>query len=327
MKLLKYSVCLVIIFLAFQYFNNLKEVPSFAIPKEFPNIILKIIPFVSSTSGSQKKSTSDLIKKIQKNELQEIQDIWKQLGIKSELFKKGVPFLAESFTLPLTSERNPLHIFKITDNETNDWQYLFFNIKNRSWNFYGYIDLPNQGSTEPISRSVSIEERIWLIITSKADSPDLPEMFEDRWYDLSSSKLREVLQYYVYQDQSIPGFIKRYSTIVSETGIIAGSYFVDLNSKITYLNNLASQPDLEEAFSLSRKTRYLWDTSSQLFKNHQPQQDNLFAYGADGILTHNYLQIEDLAVNGDSSQRNLVKRFLNLCSNSSEKRRIFKIIQ
>ncbi len=325
MKLLKYAIYLFVIFFSFQYLNKLIELPSFAIPEEFSSIIFKKIPSVSSIPESLKKNTSVIIKKIQNNELQDIQGIWKELGVKSGLFKNGSPFLAESFTIPLNSEGNQLHIFKITNNETNDWQYLCFNIKNRSWNFFGHIDLPNQDQSEPLSRTVSIEERIWLVITSKTDSPDLPGMYQDRWYDLNAPKLREVLQYHVYQDQSIPGFIKRYSSTVAETGITAGSYFVDINSKITYLNNQTSKPDLETAFSLSRKVRYLWDTANQSFKNHQ--RNNLYTYGADEILTHNYLPIEDLALNGDSSQRNLVRSFLNLCSNSSEKSRILKILR
>lgn len=326
MRLLKYAVYLTVIFLSFQYLNNFKEVPSFAVSEKLSDKIFKIIPSVSSLPGSPKNSTSDLIETIQENKLQEIRSIWKQLGIKSELFQKGVPFLAESYTLPLDSKGNKLYIFKITNNETNDWQFLCFNIKNRSWNFYGHIDFPSQDSTEPISRAVSIEERVWLVITSKTDSPGLPEMYQDCWYDLKASKLKEVLQYYVYQDLPKKELIKRYSATILETGVIAGSYFIDLNSKITFLNNLTPQPESEAAFSLSRKTRYLWDTTGQLFKNHQPQPDNLYTYGADQILAHNYLQIEILAISGDHSQRNLVKRFLNLCGSSSEKKKILNIL-
>lgn len=327
MKLLKYSVYLTIIFYAFQYINNFKGVPSFAIPEEISRKISINIPTVTSLPKPQKQSTADLIEKIQKNELQEIKNIWEPLGIKSELFKKGAPSLADSFTLPLTPKGDSIYVFTVNNNETNEWQYLFFIIKNRSWNFYGHIDLPNQALSEPISRTVSIEDRNWLVITSRADSPNLPGMYQDLWYDLNAPKLSEVLQYYVYQDQSGSGFIKRYSATVLETGMVAGSYFVDLNLKITYLNELTSQPDLEAVFSLSHKIRYLWDNTNQLFKNHhQQKQDKLYSYGADEILAHNYLQIENLAANGGASQRNLVKRFLNLCSNNPDKKRILKIL-
>lgn len=328
LKLLKYPMYLTIIFFTFQYFNNLKEVPSFVIPEMFSWKVFKRIPEITSINEPQQQSTADQVEKIQKNELQEIQTIWKQLGIKSELFKKNTPFLAESFTLPFASKGGSLYVFKITNNDTNDWQYLFFNIKNRSWNFYGYLDLPHQDSSEPISRKVSVNERNWLVITSKTDSPNLPGMYQDRWFDLNASKLREVLSYYVYQDQPRSDFIKRYSATILDTGIIAGTYFIDLNSKITYLNDLTSQPDLEAVFTLSHKVRYLWDDTNQLFKNHlQPQQDDLYRYGADEILSQNYLQIEDLATIGDSSQRNLVKVFLNLCSNSTKKRRVLQILR
>ncbi len=323
-KLIKYAIFLTIIYYALQYLNNLKVIPSLAFPEDFPKVFTKIAT-VPSVEISQKKQTiADLIEKIQKNELRDIQSIWRELGIKSELFKNSQPVLSESFIIDRTSKGDSVYVYKVTDNDSNDWQYLFFNIKNRSWNFYGHIDLPNQALSEPIARRVMIEDRNWLVITSKIESPTLSGMYQDQWYDLETSQVKEVLRYYVYQDQSGPNFIKRYSATVLETGMIAGSYFIDLDTQIAYLFNSQTEP--ETAFSISRKVRYLWDHTSQLFKNHNQQQDNLYNYGADQILIHNYLLIEELVLNGSPSQRNRIKGFLRLCKNSPEKKAILKII-
>lgn len=319
-KLLKYSVFIIVIFFAIQYFNNHKGVPSLAFPEEFPKIFLKL-PSITPDSKPQKQSTADLIEKIQKNELQEIQNIWRELGVKSELFKKNAPSLADYFTVTHTTEGDSLYIYQISDQDKNDWQYLFFNIKNRAWNFYGHIDLPNQASSEPIARTVTIEDRNWLIVTSKTE--DLSGMYQDRWYDLKAPQLRTVLQYYVYHDQPGSDFIKRYSATVLDTGIIASSYYIDLRSQITFINS--SQPVPEPALTLSQKVRYLWDNTNQLFKNHNPQQhEELYTYGANEVLAQNFLQIEDLAVNGNPSQRNLVRKFIKLCDNNSEKKGVLK---
>ncbi len=327
LKFLKLPILLTIIFYALYHFNIVKGLPSFIVPEGFPSAVLERIPKISSSNEPQQLVTADLVEKIQKNDLKDIQNIWRQLGIKSELFKMGAPILAESFPLSLPSPSASYHVFILTNNETHEWQYLLFNIKNRSWNLYGQIDLPNQDLTEPISRPVSIEGRTWLVITSKADSPDLPEMYQDLWYDLTGPKLKEVLRYYVYQDQTISGFTKRYSATIIETGLSGGTYFIDLNTKLAFLDDPVSDPHPDPAFSYSRKIRYLWDNAGQSFKNHHPQSEHLYTYQADEILVHNYLQIEDLAANGNPAQHSLVKRFLNLCNNSNEQRRILKILR
>ena len=153
----------------------------------------------------------------------------KQLGVKSELFKKSGPVSGGIFKLFFLPMGLPFMFFKIT-NQEQEWQYLFFNINNRSWNFWGHIDLPNQAHTEPISRTVTVENRSWLIITSKANSPGLPGMYQDHWYDLNGAKLKEVLRYYVYQDLPQPGFTKRYSAIITQTGT-SGGLFIELTQK------------------------------------------------------------------------------------------------
>lgn len=323
-KLLKYALYLVIIFYAIQYFHNHKGVLPLAFPDEFPKIFSRI-PLLTSDSESPKQSTADLVEKIQKNELREIQNIWRKLGVKSELFKKSAPSLADYFTVTLNPGGDSLYIYQIADRDNNDWQYLFFTIKNRSWNFYGHIDLPNQASSEPIARSVTIEDRNWLIITSKTDSPDLAGMYYDHWYDLKASQLKEVLRYPVYHDQPSLDFIKRYSATVLDTGIIAGSYYIDLKSQIAFINGSHSTP--EPAFTVSRKVRYLWDYTNQLFKDHnQQQQEKLYTYGANEVLVQNFLQIEKLAENGNTSQRNLLRKFLKLCDDNSEKKGILKYL-
>ncbi|MGE5605043.1 MAG: hypothetical protein ACM3YE_05050 [Bacteroidota bacterium] len=327
LKLIKYSLLLTVFFYLSQHLNNFKSLPSFAFPEEIPKVFSQIISSNPNVNQQQSPSTAQLIERIQKNDLREIHDIWKQLGIKSELFQKSAPILTESYKLSLHHNGSPLYVFKIADQESNDWQYLFFNIRNRSWNFWGYIDLPKQALTEPISRTLAIENRDWLIITSKSNSPDLPGMFQDRWYDLNGPKLKEVLGYNVYQDIPQPGFTKRYSATISQTGISGGTYFIDLNLKLTYFSYRASLPHLETALSLSHKVRYIWDSYRQSFINNHSQSVNLHTYGADEILFHNYLQIEDLAVTGDLTQRTVIRDFLNLCSNSKEKRRISQILR
>lgn len=327
MKLLKYSVLLIIFFYLSQHLNDLKSLPSLAFSKEFPKIFSQVTPLTSNVNQPKNLTTAQLIAKIQNNELQGIHDIWEQLGVKSELFKKSNPVLAESYKLLLPSNGTSLYVFKITNQENNEWQYLFFNINNRSWNFWGHLDLPNQAQTEPISRTVAVENRNWLIITSKANSPGLPGMYQDHWYDLNGPKLKEVLGYYVYQDSPQPGFTKRYSAVITQTGASGGTYFIELNQKITYFSNRASYPPLETAFSLSQNLRYTWDSYSQSFRNHQTKSDNFYTYGANEILFQNHLLIEDLAVSGGPTQRSVIRDFLNLCSDSTEKRRILKILR
>lgn len=328
-KLLKYSILLIMMFLISQHINKIdifKDLPSLALPGKNPNIFPQITP-VAPINKPQKQSTADLIAKIQNNDLQEIQKIWAGLGIKSDLFKKGTPALKESFNIELLSGKGPLYVYLIADEQLNDWQYLFFNIKNRVWNLYGYLDLPDQASSEPVPRTVTIEDRKWLVITSRIDSPDLPGMYQDRWYDLQADHLRESLRYYLYQDQTKANFIKRYSANILETGVIAGSYYIDLNTKIAFLNSQTSQSDLDAAFSVSRKVRYLWDNTGQTFRNHSySHEDELYKYGADEILIHNYFQIGNLAVNGTPSQRGQIKQFVQLCGNIPEKREILKYL-
>ena len=326
LKLLKLSLLLIVFFYLSQHLNNFKGLPSFAFPEGVPQIFSQITSITPKANQEQHQPTAQLIERIRKNELQGIQTIWKQLGVKSELFKKTPPVLRESFKISLPPNGASLYVFEITNKESDDWQYLFFNIKNRSWNFWGHIDLPNQASTEPFSRTVAIEDRTWLIITSKSNSPDLPGMFQDSWYDLTGPKLKEVLGYYVYQDLSQLGFTKRYSTIISQTGVSGETYFIDLNPKIVYYSNRTSHPHLETALSLSHNIRYIWDNDSQSFKNNQ-SQEKLHTYGADEILFRNYLLIENLAVTGDLTRRNVIRDFLNLCGDSTEKRGISRILR
>ena len=328
-KLLKYSVMLIIMFFISQHIsniNNLKGFPSLAFPEEFPKILSRISS-VTPVDKPQKQSTADLIAKIQNNELREIQKIWTELGIKSALFKKNSPSLRESFNLEITPGEGPLYVYIIADKESNDWQYLFFNIKNRAWNFFGHIDLPNQASSEPIYRTVPIEDRAWLVITSRSNHPNQPGIYQDHWYNLTAPQLREVLCYQVYQDQPGPNFIKRYSASILETGIVAGSYFIDLDTKITYLNSRSSEMELEAALSISSKVRYLWDNTGHKFKNHSHRrQDELSTYGADEILVRNYFQIGNLAVNGTPAQRGQIRQFIELCDNTPEKREILRYL-
>lgn len=327
LKLIKYSLLLTALFFLSQHFNTIKSLPSLPFSGEIPKISFPVLSNKPDVNRRQNQSIAQLIEKIQKNDLREIHDIWKQLGIKSELFKNSAPILAESFKLALHPNGDPLYVFKITDQKSDDWQYLFFNIKNRSWSFWGHIDLPMQAATEPISRTLTIENRVWLIITSKSNSPDLPGMYQDHWYDLNGPKLKQVLEYNVYQDLPQPGFTKRYSASISQTGSSGGTYFIDLNPTITYFNNRTPLPHLETVLSLSYKVRYIWDSYQQSFKTNHSQPDSLHTYGADEILSHNYLQIADLAVTGDLTQRKIIRDFLNLCSDSTEKRRILKILR
>ena len=329
MKLFKYLFLLTVIFYLSQHLNidSLNDLPSFAFTKEIPKLFSQIPTLSPVENRPLHQSTADLVAKVQNNELMEIEEIWRQLGIKSTLFKDDLLYLVDSFTLSIPPKWSTLYGFKITSKKTTDWQYLFFNIKNRSWNFWGHIDLPNQELTEPILRTVQIEDGIWLIITSKSDTPGLSEMYQDRWYDLKSPKLKEVLGYYIYQDQAQPGFTKSYSATISQVGTSGGTYFIDLSQKITYFSNRTSSPHLESALSLSHNLRYTWDSYSQSFKDHRNKSDNYYAYGADEILSQNYLQIADLAATGDRTQRNVVRDFLNLCGDSTEKRRISKILR
>lgn len=327
MKLLKYSLWLTVFFCLSQHLNNFNGLPSFAFPEEFPKIFSQVTSVTSKANQQQNLSVAQLIEKILNNEFQEIQDIWRQLGVKSELFKKGVPVLAKSQKTAIPPNGRPLYVFKFTNEEKNAWQYLFFNIKNRSWNFWGHIDLPNQDGTEPISRMATIEDRTWLIITSKSNSSKPPGMYQDRWYDLNGPKLKEVLEYNVYQDLPLPGFTKRYSAIITQTGISGGTYYIDLSSNITYFSNRLSHPLLETALSISNNVRYIWDRYNQLFKNSQPHPEDFYTYGADEILSHNYLQIKDLATTGNLTQRKVMRDFLNLCNNSTEKQRILKLLR
>jgi hypothetical protein len=303
--------------------DNLKDLSLLAFPKEFPKIFSRAS--VPPIGKPKKESTSDLIAKIQNNELREIGKIWAGLDIKSDLFDKSGPSLRESFKLEIAPEEGPLYVYTIADKESNDWQYLFFNIKNRGWNFFGHIDLPKQASSEPIYRTVTIADRAWLVITSRSDLPNQSGIYQDHWYDLTGSQLREVLRYHVYHDQLELNFIKRYSATVLETGMVAGSYFIDLDTKITYLNSRTSEMELAAALSISNKVRYLWDNAGQKFKNHSHRSQNeLSSYGADEILVHNYFQIGNLAVNGSPAQRGQIRQFIELCGNIPEKREILK---
>lgn len=330
LKLIRYSLLLAALFYLSQHLNTLntlKSLSSFPFPDGIPKIFTPTLSNKPDVNQRQNQSTAQLIERIRKNDLREIHDIWKQLGIKAELFKNSAPVLAESTKLSLHPNGDPLYVFKITDQESNDWQYLFFNIRNRSWNFWGHIDLPMQAATEPLSRTLTIENQVWLIITSKSNSPDLPGMYQDHWYDLNGPKLKHVLGYNVYQDLPQPGFTKRYSATISQTGSSGGTYFIDLNPTITYFNNRTPLPHLETVLSLSYKVRYIWDSYRQSFKSDHPQPDKLHTYGADEILSQNYLQIEDLAVTGELTQRKIIRDFLDLCSDSTEKRRILKLLR
>lgn len=328
-KLLKYSVLLTIMFFISQHLSNLdnlKGLSLLAFPENFPKIFSRIIS-VTPIDKPQKQSTTDIIAKIQNNELQAIEKIWAELKIKSDLFAKSSPSLRESFNLEIAPGEGPLYAYTIADQESNDWQYLFFIIKNRVWNFYGQIDLPNQASSEPIYRTVTIAERVWLVITARSDHPNQPGVYQDHWYDLKAPQLKEVLRYPVYQDEPGPNFIKRYSASVLETGIAAGSYFIDLDTKINYLNSRTSDKELEAALSISSKVRYLWDDTDQKFKSHSHRrQDELSTYGADEILVSNYFQIGNLAVNGTPAQRGQIRQFIELCDNNPEKRAILKYL-
>lgn len=325
MKFFKRLLLLTVVFYLSQHLNSLKNLPSFAFTEEISKFFSQLTTISPVENRPLYQSTNDIVAKIQKNELAEIEEIWRQLKIKSLLFKEDTPYLAESFVLSIPPKWSMLYVFKITSKKTTDWQYLFFSIKNRSWHFWGHIDLLSQGQTEPISRTVAVENQTWLIITSKSTS--LPEMYQDRWYDLNSPKLKEVLGYYVYQDLPQPGFTKRYSAIISQNGTGGGTYFTELNQKITYFSNRTSCPHLETALSLSNNLRYTWDSYSQSFKSHQTKSDNFYASGADEILSRNYLQILDLAANGNLTQQNVIRDFLNLCDDSTAKRRISKILR
>ena len=129
------------------------------------------------------------------------------------------------------------------------------------------------------------------------------------------------------------------SRIFTQT-LLNGAYAVEIQFGISYKEALRNYGSGFPLFSKKQKARFVWKSSLQRFiidKSNseltEKELDGTYTTHDDPdcatneeFLSYNYTELAQLAISGNGNQKNWIKKFLDSCKNTSEKRRLSPLL-
>lgn len=283
------------------------------------------------------------------NESGNITDIWRDLGIKSDLcfceyYEDDKNYADKNNYCKTCNYINSIEMVEVPKNSSYmifrygfnywDYQYLVF-IKNidSKWEFLGNIDLAIQKYEEPTNIIVQNDHGTWLVIKALTQSGSGIVSYSQKWYWLGEQKTDGIVESLSYPVEGHligwnPLFDRRY---FSER-FYSGTDELKITFYALYTNARKDDiKDLNELFFIQKDAVYVWNSKTRHFvinqANSQITQDQiegLYTDGNDGFLIHNFAELQKFADIKYPANQKWLQIFLNECKNSPQKAGLLK---
>jgi len=261
-----------------------------------------------------------------------LRQLWKRLGISSELFGSQPYFEVDRVELGPLANGDSCVMVRITDPLKWDWQYLVFaRTADGTWVFKGNIDMRRQNDAydPPPHRMLRIGRHgPWLIVRYKAGGGTGFSLHEDKWYDLEGKSIREVLTYPAAGSECN---LWPYGTDVSARMLATtpkpGGALVVIVFDIDRINTTDyNVPELKGLLSETRKVTFRWNPSRRLFEIDPAASDltedgirNIIDYRSTELLGRHYAEFLKLAALERPPVQKWLGVFLEGCRDCKEK--------
>jgi len=278
-------------------------------------------------------------------------ELWQRIGIRGLNFAQGwqgdttlSQFLAsctncsaETFGYDLDSEPGSEVLLRIEDRLSETCRYLVFKSLGRlgTWRLIGHIDHNFGRYMMPHHLILLSNGRSWLVITQQGQSGTGVALYFDRLFLVEHGALREVMRYTSKGHQST--FTSEperdFSGRILNCEVRNGVARIEIEFAVTYLREDLSNPSLDAALftkkqkalfvgKLGRKRFALDATRSDLSQNELEAVYDVDSLTNESFLKYNLEELSRIAKGTDTNRKEWLKRFLNVCKNSTEKRRL-----
>lgn len=282
--------------------------------------------------------------------------LWQRLGIPRLNFAQGwqgdttpSQFLAscagcraETFEYDLDDEPGSEVLLRIEDRPSESCRYLVFKSLGNlgTWKLIGHIDHDFGRYRMPQHLIVLSNGRSWLVVEEQGQSGTGVALYFDRLFLVEHGALKEVMRYTSEGHQSTftnePE--REFSGRILNCDVRNGIANIEIEFAVTYLMEDVSNPSQDAALftkrqkaffigQLSHKRLALDITRSDLSQNELAAVYDVDSLTNEGFLTYNLEELSRIATGTDTNRRDWLKRFLNVCKNSPEKRRLSALLE
>ena len=194
----------------------------------------------------------------------DINFIWGELGIKSEVFKySSQPGKIEEFNINIQNGTGT--ILAISADNDQVWQYLIFKNVNRKSRFVGYIDFPiNQHGVRPEFSVVNLNGQDSCLRINALTATGIGyKLYEQIWYYLGEEQISEVLNFptltYNYERPEFSSY-EIHGKVLNQDNV-NDNYHLELNfTKDSFEKDRAPQSVHEDKVMV-----YNWDPKNKKF--------------------------------------------------------------
>jgi hypothetical protein len=216
------------------------------------------------------QSPERILMRIKSGPQKEVAQIWKELGIDSdlELTNSDITVRAEMIPTWRIPGRQCMAVLCLSDSHLWNWQYLLFTRRWGHWRFVGNIDLAYQKYELPSARFATISPtEICMVIRELSCSGTGCLLYEDVWYGWADGCVKELLRYPVegyVVGWGLP-FERKFTTTLNYEGFDSDGLFT---VAITVREEFYPKGHFEEgpcAFSDHRRVVYDWQAVQHRF--------------------------------------------------------------
>lgn len=280
-------------------------------------------------------------------------ELWQRLGIQrpnlawhtdvtlSRFLAKCNACSAESFEYDLDDESGSEVLLRVEDRLAESCRYLIFKWlgQSGSWRLIGHVDHDFGRYRMPQHLIVISNGKPWLVIKGQGGSGSGVALYFDRLFLVDRGVLKEVLQYASDGHQSTFTYEpeREFSARILNCEFRNGIARIEIEFLVTYLRGDISKSAQDACLftrrhkavfirQLSREGFALDTAKSDLSQNELDAVYNIDSLTNEGFLKYNFKELSQLATGADKNTREWLKRFLEVCKSSEEKRRLRSLL-
>jgi hypothetical protein len=279
-----------------------------------------------------------LIGRLSQTDRRSIREVWKQLGIWSEVFERDDEIHLSVKDIDVGGTAGRLLLISLANSSEWSWQYLLFRREEAKWRFLGNIDCDRQRYSPPEFRIQRIGDKgVWFVLRYMMGGGSGVADYWETWYDLAGNRRQSVLDYPEHGHMSGWGVPYGYEYELKEVSARpkGEEYVVDLSIDVTFSNADIDIGDVALLFEKRFKAHYVWDARTARFRFDRSRSDVsedrfqrgfafTFTLSPDDFLRAYSNDLRKLTRKPGPGLRLWLLRFLEMCSQSNEKRALLK---
>jgi len=276
--------------------------------------------------------------------------LWQLLKMKSYAERPdrcGGDCAAETFDIKTGDEEGEIVALKVSFASLGFYEYLIFR-KSRSlsdvkdeWIFLGNIDSPGQRDAPPEHRIESGSDRTWFVLRElwSRESSTFKARGE-KWYEIKEGGIKQVLYFPVEGREKIcdAHLDRSYTTILLRHGLEDGVYTVPVQFLVSYgICDCTRSNESHALFGKGQKASYVWNGEKDRFvldasRSDITEKDIGSLYGVEGLneaifVEYNFDELSAIATDGDSKQKEWLKKFVGGRGDSSRKEALRRMLR